>query len=102
MEFKQDGYRNTTVTVGTTVTTLADARNRVSFYVKNISTTAQVITVWFDDKAVAVASGGGYVLNVNENAQDCDGAGYSCWRGAITAVSSAAGGTVTIAERESE
>ena len=87
------------VTVGTTSIILSKAKNRSAIYIKNTSTTNQIINIVFSNTDVAVSLGAGFQLNVNESIIDSDSGEYSCWTGAISGISSAAGGTIVMYER---
>jgi len=87
------------LTVGATSTIIAPARNRSAVSIKNTSTANQIINVIFSNTLPAVSLGAGFQLNVNEAIIDSDSGDYSCWTGRISAISSAAGGTLVIYER---
>jgi len=93
-----DISRNEAVAVGATAVEVAPARNRTVLYYKNISTAGQVITVWMSSTGAAAVNTG-QVLNPQDWISDSSSQGYSCWSGAVTAISSAAGGVLTVFER---
>jgi hypothetical protein len=92
--------RNDTATIGATSTvvlTKRDRGRRVAFTILNTSTGGQTISLAFGDNQAAVAGSGiplpplAYYLE--------DGSGSPCFDGIVSAISSAAGGTVGIMER---
>jgi hypothetical protein len=87
------------VTVGTSSQIIAGYKNRSALYIKNTSTSNQIINVVFSNNLPAVSLGAGFQLNVNESIVDSDSGEYSCWTGQISAISSAAGGTIVMYER---
>jgi hypothetical protein len=100
MPFLTEFSRNDTVSVGTTAVRAASPYDdRKVIYIRNISTGGQVITLFFSDSSTATASGGGIVLNPNDYIIDSLSESYTPWRGPITAISSAASGTLSIYER---
>jgi len=91
--------RNEKITVGTTAVKIADRNlNRLLIYIKNTSSGGQTITVSFSETKPAVAEEG-VVLAEGESITDSNGSGYECYKGAIWAISSAAGGQLSIYER---
>ena len=89
--------RNEIIAVGATAILISTAKHRKNIYFRNSG--AGIITVRFDDKAVAVANEG-YILNPNEYISDSDsGSAYEAWDGIITAICSAPGGQLTLVER---
>jgi len=89
--------RNDSETVGTTSVLIAEAVERTGYTISNTSAGGQTITLNLGfnqavaNKGIPLAPGQAWV--------DSDGGGYLCHRGVITAISSAAGGTVAIMER---
>jgi hypothetical protein len=101
-DISQLGIENSvpqTITVGASAVEIAPFRNRTAVYIRNTSTSNQIINVVFSNNQRAVSLGAGFQLNVNESIVDSDSADYSCWTGAISAISSAAGGTIVMWER---
>lgn len=100
METSPTWARNEQVTVGTTsIVVVPPNPYRKVLYLKNTSdpATAQVITLVFGEK-VAVA-GSGIVLGVTQNTTDSNSEGYTCWKGSVQAIASAAGAKLSIFER---
>lgn len=94
-----DMVRNEVVTVGTTAISISPAQQRKNIYLRNVSTGAQVITITFSNNQIAVANAG-FVLNPGEYITDSDsGSTYEAWDGAISAISSVAGGSLAVVER---
>jgi len=89
--------RNEQITVGTTNVRVADERKRKVIYFKNTSTGTQVITVVFG--RYTAEANKGVVLNVGESVIDSDSENYECFEGVITAISTAAGGKLSVYER---
>jgi hypothetical protein len=87
------------VTVGTSSIILYPAKNRSAIYIKNVSTSNQIINVSFSNTLPAVSLGAGFQLNVNESIVDSDSGDYSAWTGQISVISSAASGTIVTYER---
>lgn len=90
--------RNDTVSVGTaSVNVLQTTKNRTMFAVANTSGAGQVITLHIGF-GVAVA-GQGIVLSAGQTYIEANGEGFICYQGVMTAIASAAGGTVSVVER---
>jgi hypothetical protein len=92
--------RNEKLTVGTTAIEIALDRNeetpRKLMYLKNTSTGIQKITVSMGKVAIANE---GIVLDVGEIVIDSESEAYVPYQGKISAISSAAGGQLSIFER---
>jgi len=94
-----DLVRNEIVSVGTSSVLISTKKRRKNIYFRNCSTGGEVITVCFSNYAVAVANTG-YILNPSEYISDSDsGINYGAWDGIITAISTGAGGQLTVVER---
>jgi len=87
-----------TVTVGATAIEISEPHPRKVIYIRNTSTAGQVITITFSNSVDAVA-GAGFFLSASEYITDSISEGYLPWQGEIRAISSAAGGTLSIFER---
>jgi hypothetical protein len=89
--------RNEAVTVGATSVVISPeyVNGRHVLYVRNSSTAAQVITLAFGQAAVA---SNGIILNVGDFFYDAISEGYVPYSGQINAISSAAGGQVSVME----
>jgi len=90
------GTRNDIITVASTASViLAPNRpGRTAIYISNA--TGQILTITKGDQA-AVANQG-IVLQPTTVWFETDGEGFRCWRGTITAITSAGTGSVGIAE----
>lgn len=94
--------RNTSVTVGTSVTELSDDKTqyldttRISIILVNTSTGGQNVTIAIDGEAVA---GQGIVLYPGGTWNDSQDGIYLPTQARITAIASAAGATIAIQER---
>ena len=97
MGLQQEYSRNVTVTVGATSLNISPKKKRKTIYIRNISTTAQVVTIALDNVNEAVA-GVGVILSPGEYFVESTSEGYSAWNGDIKAVASAAGAVVSIME----
>lgn len=86
------------VTIGATAVLVSSKRARKSIYIRNISAGGQRISLQFSNVDIAVDNTG-IILNTNEFIIDSNSEGYKCWSGDITAISSAAGGVITLVER---
>jgi hypothetical protein len=93
----QQPTTNKTVTVGTSSILISQKQKRKTIYIRNTSTTAQVITIALDNFSAAVANQG-IVLAPGEYFSDSNSEGYKCWHGDIKAISTAAAGTLAIME----
>jgi hypothetical protein len=71
--------------------------NRVAWSIKNTSTAGQIISLARGMQAAV--SGSGQVLAPNDTISEADDTAYKAWRAEISAISSAAGGTIAIFER---
>jgi hypothetical protein len=94
-------HRNASVTVGTDNTVISEERNPLVNYRKfisiiNTSTAGQVINLTFTDEAGA---GNGIQLNVGGYYAESEDTGFTPTNSRICGISSAAGGTVAVAER---
>jgi hypothetical protein len=92
--------RNDTATIGATSTIVLPKRDkgrRVAFTIINTSTGGQTISLAFGDNQAAV-SGSGVPLPPTSFYVE-DGSGSPCFDGVVSAISSAAGGTIGIMER---
>jgi hypothetical protein len=97
MVYEQQYNRVDTVTVGATSIMISQKKDRKVIYLRNTSAAAQVITIAFDNINPAVA-GKGIVLSPGEYVLDSSSEGYKAWNGDISAISSAAGGTLAVME----
>jgi len=93
--------RNQALTVGTSAVTLSEqvqypTNERKVFSVINTSTGGQKITVSIGDEAQGAA---GIVLSAGGYYHESHDAGFTPTQSRITAISDAAGGTVSIQER---
>lgn len=95
-----ENNRNTSVTVGTDNVVLSEQKNpdtkRIFFSLINTSTAGQIVNISFTDEAgagkgIQLAAGGFYSESQSE--------GFTCTQSRISAISSAAGGTIAISER---
>jgi len=89
--------RNDLVTVGTSSIQVFQPTERTVYSVVNSSTGGQIITLNLGF-APAVA-GAGISLSPGQAWIDSNGEGYQCFQGVITAISSAAGGKLSIMEK---
>jgi hypothetical protein len=94
----QEDTRIESVTVGATAIEISEPHPRKVIYIRNTSVGGQVITVTFSNNTTAVANSG-FVLSPSEYITDSISEGYLPWSGEIRAISSAAGGTLSIFER---
>jgi hypothetical protein len=91
------GVQQESITVGATSTILmSEQPGRSIFFIRNLSTGGQVITLGFGKAAVA---GNGIVLVPGDYCQESNKEGFAAWDGTITAISSAAGGIVSVYSR---
>lgn len=76
----------------------AEIVGRKMYSIRNSSTGAQVITIFpaNNQKAVSLK---GIILSPGQAYQEANGEGFECWQGAIQAISSVAGGQVSVFER---
>jgi hypothetical protein len=86
-----------TKTIGATSVKISQKQERKVIYLRNTSTAAQVISIAFDNINPAVANSG-IVLAPGEYILDSSSEGYTAWNGDISAISSAAGGTLAMME----
>jgi len=96
-----DIYRNVGVAVDTTTTVLSEAKNtnhqqRKVITIINNSSAGQIISIAIEDEAGTTIGG---ILNVGGHYQESQSEDFLPTNARITAVSSAAGGTVAIMER---
>ena len=84
------------LTVTTTVLVVSENQKRNGIYLKNVGTTT--ISLSFSDNIAATALYG-VVLEPGDTVQDFTQLPYRCWDGKITAISSAAGGKLSVYER---
>ena len=89
---------NKSEVVGTTSVKISHPKFRKGYSIRNVSTAGQIISIVLSNNDAAVANSG-IVLSVGENFIDSNSEGYECWTGAISAISSAASGSVAIMER---
>lgn len=91
--------RNDVVTIAASSTMVSQRKDRKMYYIQNVSTAGQVITVTLSGGQAAVANYG-IVLNPGDCISDSDsGFLYMCFDGDILAISSAANGSLSIVER---
>lgn len=95
MKYEQKINVVKTVTIGTASVLVAVKSPKKVIYIRNTSTAAQVITIAFDNVSDAVANIG-IVLAPGEYITDANSEGYKAWNGDIKAISSAAGGTISV------
>jgi hypothetical protein len=93
----QDFTRNDLITVGTSSLVISDANPRSAIIIRNSSTGAQEITINLNYSSAVLNYG--IVLKSGESFSDSDSAGYKCYQGVITAISSAINGQVSIFEK---
>jgi hypothetical protein len=101
MGLEQNYARNVSLTVGVTEVNISPKKERKSIYIRNTSTSAQIITLAFDN-INAVTAGVGVVLAPGEYITESTTEGYNAWNGDIKAIANAAGGTVAIMEQPRE
>jgi len=89
--------RSEALDIDATSIQISPAARRKSFYIRNISTAGQVISIARSNDKDAVA-GSGIVLNVNDAFLDSSSEGYAAWSGRVMAISSAANGILAIEE----
>jgi hypothetical protein len=94
----KEDTRIESVTVGATAIEISEPHFRKVIYIRNTSVGGQVITVTFSNTTNAVA-GSGFVLSPSEYITDSVSEGYIPYQGEIRAISTAAGGTLSIFER---
>lgn len=93
--------RNEQITIGTSTVIVSDEKQnsqftRNSIIIINTSTGGQVITLSIDNEAVA---GRGIQLGVGGSWQDSKDSGYLPTQRQVSAISSLAGGTISLQER---
>lgn len=89
------------VSVGTTSTTIiptAENVKRKLYSIRNSSTGAQIITI-FPANFIPVVALKGIPLSPGQAYFESNSEGFECWQGQVQAISSAAGGQVSIFER---
>lgn len=97
MAYEQELSNIQALTIGATAVEISGIKPRKLIYIRNTSAAAQVLTIAFDNFNPAVA-GSGIILSAGEAVTDSTTAGYKCWGGKISAVASAAGGTISFME----
>jgi hypothetical protein len=99
MTLNQEYVRNTTVSVGTSSTVIADAQpvQRQDLYIRNSGTGGEIITVHLGF-GTAVANEG-IVLENGQAFTMTEASGYQCYSGVVTCISDTASTTVTVMER---
>lgn len=91
--------RNQSLTINAAAQTIVSyPQKRKAFYLRNVSTGGQVITITLSDTLPAVA-GTGIILNVNDSYVEATDSGFIAWDGHIKAIASAIGGTLAVMER---
>ena len=95
MAYDQATNVNKVVTIGTTSTLISEISAKKVIYLRNTSTTAQVITIAFDNMNEAIA-GKGLIIAPGEYILDSNSEGYEAWNGKIKAIASAAGATLSV------
>ena len=76
-------------------TEVSPTKDRISVYIRNVSSGAQVVILTFGLRATRQ----GIYLNPGDSVVDSNTAGYVCWQGPILGFSSSAGAQVSIYER---
>jgi len=97
----QEPTRNENIALGTSSIVLSEARNEIkprkTIMIRNISEAGQIVTINFGfNKA---ENNKGIVLKQNEAVTDSTEAGYQCFQGVISGISSGANAKITIFER---
>ena len=95
MSYEQNQNLNKQVTIGATSILVAEKSAKKVIYLRNTSTSAQVITLAFDSINPAVA-GVGLIIAPGEYVLDSNSEGYEAWNGQIKAIASAAGATLSV------
>lgn len=100
MDFNGGETRNETLTVGTSSVQVSANKNRplMEFVYRNCSTGGQIISLTFSNVNTAVANQG-IVLAAGQSVSDTSLFNHIVWSGTVNAISSAAGGTLSIYER---
>jgi hypothetical protein len=86
------------VAVGTSVVTVSAANRRSMFILRNSSSAGQIISITLSNN-INAATGSGIVLNAGDSYAESNSEGFKTWSGKITAIASAASGTLAITER---
>ena len=81
-------------TIGTTSVQVSQKSNKKVIYLRNTSTSSQIITIAFDNINPAV-EGVGIILAPGEYINDSSSEGYKAWNGDISAVASAPGAVLS-------
>ena len=87
-----------TLTIANTDAIISGKKERISIYLRNISTDGSRISIQFSN-VDAAADNTGIVLNSNEFIIDANSEGYKCWSGDIHAISNTGTGVLSIVER---
>ena len=95
MAYEQQQNTNKVVTIGATSFLIAPKSAKKVIYLRNASTSSQVITIAFDNINAAVV-GAGLIIAPGEYILDSNGEGYSAWNGDIKAIASAAGAILSV------
>lgn len=90
--------RQELVSVGTASVRAADNVPRRVLFIRNSSTGAQIITISLSGAGPAVANVG-IPLSPGDSFVDSDTEGYQCYQGVVNAISSIAGGQISVYER---
>lgn len=88
----------TSVAVDGTAVDVSQAKKRKCFYLRNISLGGQIINIALSNTIPATTTAG-ILLNPNDTYTESNSEGFECWSGKITAIGSAAGGTLAVFER---
>jgi len=86
------------VDVGLSAVTISAARKRTMFYLRNVSTGGERISVQLSNNTIPVDNTG-VVLEAKDFVMDSSSAEYKCWTGKITAICNGAGGKLSLVER---
>lgn len=92
-----EGSRNAQVTVGTSTQNVLKPKPRKVLSLRNSSTGGQVITLQIGE--IAAVLNEGVVLSPGQAWTENTSEGYECWDGSVQAISTAAGGVLSIFER---
>lgn len=92
------GSRNVAITVDATSLQVADVNyGRKVLYMRNSSTGGQLISITMGTTAAILNAG--ITLSTGQNFADSNSEGYTVWTGQVQAISSAAGGILSLFER---
>lgn len=94
----QEITREEVISVGLTAVLVSDARKRTAFYLRNVSTGGEKISVQLSNITIPVDNTG-IVLKADDFIMDNNSEGYQCWTGKITAICNGAGGKLSVFER---